>query len=100
MLGAGLDWKTSLQELVAHRGEGAPVYDSVGSGPDHARSFVTDAIVAGVSRGTGTGRSKKEAEQVAARAAFEALRDGPPPGVAAQSRGQSPEESPASSAAG
>jgi ribonuclease-3 len=71
--GAGLDWKTSLQELVASRGEGAPIYLVTESGPDHAKEFVATAEIAGRPCGTGTGGSKKSAEQQAAAAAFEAL---------------------------
>ncbi len=72
-IGAGLDWKTSLQELAAARRLGAPEYRLTGSGPDHDRSFLAEAQLAGATCGTGTGRSKKEAEQVAARHAYQAL---------------------------
>ena len=72
-LGAGLDWKTSLQELAAELGLGAPVYEVVGEGPDHARIFTAHAIVGGEPRGTGTGPAKKLAEQEAAANAYRAL---------------------------
>ncbi|WP_066587528.1 ribonuclease III [Cellulomonas timonensis] len=72
-LGAGLDWKTSLQELAAELGLGAPVYEVVGEGPDHARTFTAHAIVGGEARGTGTGPAKKLAEQEAAANAYGAL---------------------------
>jgi len=72
-LGAGLDWKTSLQELVAGLGLGAPQYVVTGEGPDHARLFTARVVVAGEVRGTGTGTAKKIAEQEAAQAAYEAL---------------------------
>ncbi|MCC2318178.1 ribonuclease III [Cellulomonas chengniuliangii] len=72
-LGAGLDWKTSLQELAAELGLGAPVYEVVGEGPDHARTFTARAIVGGEARGTGTGPAKKLAEQQAAADAYGAL---------------------------
>ncbi|MDM8084951.1 ribonuclease III [Cellulomonas cellasea] len=72
-LGAGLDWKTSLQELAAELGLGAPVYEVVGEGPDHARTFTARAIVGGEARGTGTGPAKKLAEQEAAANAYGAL---------------------------
>ena len=49
-LGAGLDWKTSLQELSATLGLGAPVYEVTGEGPDHSRTFTARAVVAGVPR--------------------------------------------------
>ena len=71
--GASLDWKTSLQELTATRLLGVPEYAVTESGPDHAKSFVATAIVAGEAYGKGEGRSKKEAEQRAAEAAWTAL---------------------------
>ena len=72
-LGAGLDWKTSLQELSASLGLGAPYYEVTGEGPDHARTFTACAVVGGEVRGTGTGPAKKIAEQEAASAAWTAL---------------------------
>ncbi|WP_448629082.1 ribonuclease III [Cellulomonas soli] len=72
-LGAGLDWKTSLQELSAQLGLGAPSYDVVGEGPDHARTFTAHAVVGGQVRGAGTGPAKKLAEQDAAAAAYRSL---------------------------
>ncbi|WP_454051499.1 ribonuclease III [Cellulomonas sp. Marseille-Q8402] len=72
-LGAGLDWKTSLQELTATLGLGAPTYQVSSDGPDHARTFTADAVVAGEVRGTGTGTAKKLAEQKAAALAYTAL---------------------------
>ena len=72
--GAATDWKTALQELTAAEGLGVPDYAITESGPDHAKSFVATAVVAGEQRGTGAGRSKKEAEQQAAEEAFRALR--------------------------
>ena len=76
-LGAGLDWKTSLQELVAAQGRGAPVYSVVEAGPDHEKSFVASVTVDGTVRGQGDGRSKKVSEQRAAEAAWRALAAGP-----------------------
>ena len=72
-LGAGLDWKTSLQELAAARGLGVPEYDVTESGPDHAKAFEATAIVSGRRVGVGQGRSKKEAEQRAAERAWHEL---------------------------
>jgi ribonuclease-3 len=72
-LGAGLDWKTSLQELTAERGLGVPAYEVEARGPDHNKEFTATVLIAGVDRGTGTGRTKKEAEQKAAGAAWRAL---------------------------
>jgi ribonuclease-3 len=73
-LGAGLDWKTSLQELTAEMGIGVPEYVVAESGPDHEKTFTARARVGGVDYGNGSGRSKKEAEQQAAEAAWTALR--------------------------
>ncbi|PWW23228.1 ribonuclease-3 [Geodermatophilus normandii] len=76
--GAGLDWKTSLQELGAARGLGAPVYDVTDEGPPHAKTFTAAVSLAGVVRGRGRGRTKKAAEQEAAEAAWRAVSaDGP-----------------------
>jgi ribonuclease-3 len=75
-LGAGLDWKTSLQELTATLGLGVPEYAVSEEGPDHAKLFHAVARVAGSPRGEGSGRSKKEAEQLAASSAFAALEAG------------------------
>ncbi len=72
-LGAGLDWKTSLQELTATRGLGVPDYQIEQTGPDHAKTFTAWAVVAGDRYGGVQGRTKKEAEQRAAEAAFVAL---------------------------
>ncbi|GGC52265.1 ribonuclease III [Hoyosella rhizosphaerae] len=72
-LGAGLDWKTSLQELTAEQGLGVPAYDVESSGPDHDKEFTATVRVSGTDYGTGTGRTKKEAEQKAAGAAWHAL---------------------------
>jgi ribonuclease III len=74
-LGAGLDWKTSLQELTATIGLGVPDYAIEEEGPDHAKQFSAAAMVAGRAYGRGRGRSKKEAEQKAAAAAWKTLRD-------------------------
>jgi ribonuclease-3 len=72
-LGAGLDWKTSLQELAAERSLGAPEYVVLESGPDHQKSFHATVLLADRPVGEGTGNSKKEAEQVAAEQAWTAL---------------------------
>lgn len=68
--GAGLDWKTSLQEACAARGLSTPTYDVVGVGPDHARTFTATVVIDGVAVGTGTGSAKKHAEQAAAAVAY------------------------------
>ncbi|AQT80836.1 ribonuclease III [Mycolicibacterium litorale] len=72
-LGAGLDWKTSLQELTASRSLGPPTYVVTSTGPDHDKEFTAVVMVMETEYGCGVGRSKKEAEQKAAAAAWNAL---------------------------
>lgn len=69
----GQDYKTRLQELSARRFEELPRYDVVDEGPDHAKRFYATVSLSGVERGRGEGRSKKQAEQAAARLAWEQL---------------------------
>lgn len=73
LLGAGLDWKTSLQELTAAGSLGVPEYRIAEDGPDHLKTFTATAVVADRALGTGVGRTKKEAEQKAAELAWRAL---------------------------
>lgn len=73
LLGAGLDWKTSLQELTAAADLGVPEYRIDEDGPDHLKVFTATAVVAGRPLGSGDGRTKKEAEQKAAELAWRAL---------------------------
>ena len=77
-LGAGLDWKTSLQELVAGLGEGPPEYVVSGEGPDHDRVFTAQVRIGGQLYGHGAGKTKKQAEQLAAEGAFAQLQDRSP----------------------
>jgi ribonuclease-3 len=72
-LGAGLDWKSSLQELTAARGLGAPSYVVTSTGPDHDKEFTATVLVTEIEYGKGVGRTKKEAELKAAAAAWNAL---------------------------
>jgi ribonuclease III len=69
------DHKSRLQEKAVHDGEGTPRYVVVGSGPDHDRSYEAEVFVAGTRLGGGAGRSKKDAEQEAARNAWEGLQN-------------------------
>jgi ribonuclease III len=69
------DHKSRLQEKSVHDGEGTPRYVVVGSGPDHERAYVAEVYVAGQLLGAGVGRSKKDAEQEAARNAWEGLQN-------------------------
>lgn len=69
-----VDYKTALQELVQQKPGQALSYRLAGeSGPDHAKTFTVEVLLGGAAAGTGTGRSKKEAEQMAARDAMERL---------------------------
>ena len=72
-LGAGLDWKTSLQELAAEEGLGVPEYLIDDSGPDHRKTFTARVRVGPSVYGEGTGPSKKEAEQRAAEMAWHSI---------------------------
>ena len=75
--GAGVtDYKTQLQELAARRFDQLPVYEVADEGPDHEKRFFASVRLGGVERGRGEGRSKKQAEQAAARAAWRALTGG------------------------
>ena len=68
------DYKTELQELVQRRSNQVISYELIGeSGPDHNKLFTFRVLINGVSAGEGSGRSKKEAEQMAAKAAIEKL---------------------------
>ncbi len=69
-MGAGLDWKTSLQELSAEHALGVPEYVIEDEGPDHLKTFTAQVRVGEELYGNGTGRSKKEAEQAAAETAY------------------------------
>jgi len=66
------DYKTELQEVLQRAGRTEIVYELAGeSGPDHDKRFTMTVACAGAVIGSGEGRSKKEAEQMAARAALE-----------------------------
>ncbi len=68
------DYKTALQELIQRRPNQIISYEMLSqSGPDHDKTFVFQILVNGVPVGQGRGRSKKEAEQMAAREALESL---------------------------
>ena len=68
------DYKTALQELVQRQADQVLTYHMVGEeGPDHNKTFVAEVRLNGAPLGTGSGHSKKEAEQAAAKTALEAL---------------------------
>jgi len=64
------DYKTILQELASQELRALPEYRIVDRGPDHEKEFTATVLIAGDPLGTGVGRSKKEAEQQAAREAY------------------------------
>ena len=72
-MGAGLDWKTSLQELCADHELGVHEYVIEDEGPDHLKTFTAQVRVRDRLHGHGVGRSKKEAEQQAAESAYRTL---------------------------
>ena len=74
-LGAGLDWKTSLQEIAAGAALGSPEYRIDEQGPDHEKEFHARVVVDAEVLGEGHGRSKKEAEQKAAKEAWTAINE-------------------------
>lgn len=68
------DYKTALQELVQRQADQVLLYRMVGEqGPDHAKTFAAEVLLNGAPIGSGSGRSKKEAEQAAARDALEKM---------------------------
>jgi len=67
------DAKTRLQELCARLSIGIPIYEVQGEGPDHERVFTAVLYVDGRAYGSGIGRTKKAAEQLAAVGAYDAL---------------------------
>jgi ribonuclease-3 len=70
----GQDYKTRLQELCARSFDQLPSYSLRDEGPDHAKQFEAVVHVKGRPHGFGRGRSKKQAEQAAAKQAWEQLR--------------------------
>lgn len=70
------DYKTALQEFVQRQADQVLTYRMAGEeGPDHAKTFLAEVLLNGKPLGTGSGHSKKEAEQAAAKAALSALGD-------------------------
>jgi ribonuclease-3 len=75
------DYKTSVQEICQNRYRELPRYGVLSeSGPDHNKRFATGLFIGELLIATGTGRSKKEAEQQAAKASLEALQQEDPAG--------------------
>jgi ribonuclease III len=82
------DYKTILQELASQSLRSLPEYRLRDEGPDHEKEFTATVYLAGRAYGKGRGRSKKEAEQQAAREAFSRLSQ-EAPDVEGGSRGAS-----------
>ena len=72
-LDLGMDAKTELQELAAAMDLSAPEYEITEFGPDHDKSFKAVAVVANEKFEVGEGKSKREAEQAAAKFAYDEL---------------------------
>ena len=70
----GQDYKTRLQELCARLFDQLPRYAVTDEGPDHAKEFEATVHLQGRPYGSGRGRSKKQAEQAAARQAWQHLK--------------------------
>jgi ribonuclease-3 len=76
---SGHDFKSALQEQLRSRDEPLPEYRLAGTtGPDHQKLFRVEVAVRDQVLAEGTGGSKKEAEQEAARLALEKIREGEP----------------------
>ena len=73
VLTESVDQKTTLQEELAKRGQRVEYITLGTDGPPHDRTFECAALVDGKQVGTGTGRTKKDAEQEAARMALDRL---------------------------
>ncbi len=71
--GAGIDAKSWLQELAAARELGIPEYEIEEFGPDHDKSYTANVLLSDERFAKGVGKSKREAEQVAAKLALEVL---------------------------
>ncbi len=74
-MGAGLDWKTSLQELTAATGKGVPEYRITEAGPDHAKSFQAAVLVAGPSTASAPDAARRRPSRSRPPAAWRALTD-------------------------
>ena len=83
----GQDFKTRLQELCARELDQLPSYDVTDEGPDHAKQFEAVVRVRGKVVGTGKGRTKKQAEQGAAKVALDVFARGSEPTEAPFPRG-------------
>ena len=89
----GDDYKTRLQEMAARRFDQLPRYHVRSEGPDHSKQFFATVTLRGTPYGEGEGRSKKQAEQAAAREAWQRLQaegdSGSEPAFASSTAGES-----------
>lgn len=68
------DYKTIIQEYAQKYAQGHPRYvEGESRGPDHDRTFLVSCAIGDESYGPGEGKNKKEAEQTAARSAYEGI---------------------------
>ncbi len=74
------DYKTILQEIASQELRALPEYRILEQGPDHEKEFTATVLLGGEPHGTGVGRSKKEAEQQAAREAYARISERLAPG--------------------
>jgi ribonuclease-3 len=72
-LDLGMDAKTALQELAATLNLSSPEYEITEFGPDHDKSFQAVAVLSNEKFEVGEGKSKREAEQAAAKFAYDKL---------------------------
>ena len=72
-MGASLDSKTALQELTSDLNLSIPEYEITESGPDHDKSFIATVNIGNEKFPSGDGKSKREAEQAAAKLAYDLL---------------------------
>ncbi len=72
-MGASLDSKTALQELTSDLNLSTPEYEITESGPDHDKSFIATVNIGNEKFPSGDGKSKREAEQAAAKLAYDLL---------------------------
>ncbi len=93
-MGAGLDWKTSLQEIGSLHGLGVPEYQVAEEGPEHAKTFTATVLFGGQPCGQGRGRTKKDAEQKAAEQAWQSLRERQADGVGRVARNSAAADGP------
>ena len=84
--GAGLDWKTRLQEIASVAGYGVPHYEVTEPGPDHAKTFQAMVHIDEHRYGPAPAGTRRKPEQNAAAIAFAALKGAARPAEPARAR--------------